>query len=144
MSVDPLDNPKSQSNNTLTLWSICFKYHLLKTRWGKLDDIAYNFMLTLPHQKLYMRNLKRKKNSHKEKSTMCHMSQYHPPKTSLGKIDDMTQSCVDIGSLKILYEKLKGKTHTKKRVQYDVFNKLLIKETRYSPLETCKPFLPMY
>ena len=37
-----------------------------KPRWGKLDDIAYNFMLTLPHQKLYMRNLNRK-NSHKER-----------------------------------------------------------------------------
>ena len=143
MSVDPLDNPKSQSNNTLTLWSICFKYHLLKTLVGKLDDIAYNFMLTLTHQKLYMRNLKRK-NSHKEKSTMYHMSQYHSPKISLRKMDDMTQSCVDIGSLKILYEKLKGKTHTKKRVQYDVFNKLLIRETRDSPPETCKPFIPIY
>ena len=41
-------------------------------------------MLTLPHQKLYMRNLKRK-NSHKEKSTMYHMSQYHLPKNPLGK-----------------------------------------------------------
>ena len=53
-------------------------------QWGKLDDIAYNFMLTLPHQKFYMRNLK-KKNSHKEKSTMYHISQYHPQ-----KMDDMT------------------------------------------------------
>ena len=41
-------------------------------------------MLTLPHQKLYMRNLKRK-NSHKEKSTIYHMSQYHLPKKPLGK-----------------------------------------------------------
>ena len=57
---------------------------------GKLDDIAYNFMLILPHQKLYMRNLKRKKNSHKEKSTMYRMFQYHPLKTSIGKIDDRT------------------------------------------------------
>ena len=55
-----------------------------KPLWGKLDDIAYNFMLTLPHQKLYMRNLN-KKNSHKEKSTMYHMSQYHLPKNPLGK-----------------------------------------------------------
>jgi len=46
-------------------------------------------MLSLPHQKLYMRNLK-KKNSHKEKSTMYHMSQYHPPETPSGKMDDMT------------------------------------------------------
>ena len=37
-----------------------------------------------------------------------------------------------------------GKTHTKKRVQYDVFNKLLIRETRDSPPETCKPFIPIY
>ena len=58
-----------------------------KPRWGKLDDIAYNVIL--PHQKLYMRNLKRK-NSNKEKSTMYHMSQYHPPKTPMGKTDDMT------------------------------------------------------
>ena len=29
----------------------------------KLDDIAYNYMMTLPHQKNYMRNLNRK-NSH--------------------------------------------------------------------------------
>jgi hypothetical protein len=29
----------------------------------------------------------------------------------------------------------KGKTHTKKRVQYDVFNKLLIGEMRDSPLK---------
>ena len=58
-------------------------------QWGKLDDIAYNFMLSLSHQKLYIRNLKRK-NSHKENSTMYHMSQYHPPKTPSGKMDDMT------------------------------------------------------
>ena len=38
----------------------------------------------------------------------------------------------------------KRKTHTKKRVQYDIFNKLLIKETRDSPPETCKHFIPMY
>ena len=55
----------------------------------KLDDIAYNYMLTLPHQKNYMRNLN-KKNSHKEKSTMYRMFQYHPPKTSMGKMDDRT------------------------------------------------------
>ena len=36
------------------------------------------------------------------------------------------------------------KTHTKKRVQYDAFNKLLIREARDSPPETCKPFVPMY
>ena len=61
------------------------------------------------------------------------------------KMDDMTQPCVDIASLKTLYEKPKGKkTHTKKRVQYDVFNKLLIREARDSPPETCKPFIPMY
>ena len=29
-------------------------------------------------------------------------------------MDDMTQSCVDIASLKTLYEKPEGKTHTKK------------------------------
>ena len=75
---------------------------------------------------------------------MYHMSQYHPPKISLRKMDDMTQSCVDIASLKTLYEKPKGKTHTKKRVQYDVFNKLLIREMRDSPPETCKPFIPIY
>ena len=34
----------------------------------------------------------------------------------------------------------KEKTHTKKRVQYDVFNKLLIRETRDSPPQTCKLF----
>ena len=35
-----------------------------------------------------------------------------------------------------LWETLKGKkTHTKKRVQYDVFNKLLIREMRDSPLK---------
>ena len=60
-----------------------------KPRWGKLDDIAHNFMLTLPHQKLYMRNLNRK-NSHKEKSTMYRMVQYHPSKTSMGKMDNRT------------------------------------------------------
>jgi hypothetical protein len=38
----------------------------------------------------------------------------------------------------------KGKTHTKKRVQYDVINKLLIREMRDSPPETCKPSIPMY
>ena len=56
---------------------------------GKIDDISYTFALALPRQKLYMRNLN-KKNSHKEKSTMYHMSQYHPPKISLRKMDDMT------------------------------------------------------
>ena len=40
---------------------------------------------------------------------MYHMSQYHPPKISLRKMDDMTQSCVDIASLKTLYENPKGK-----------------------------------
>ena len=40
---------------------------------------------------------------------MYHMSQYHPPKIFLGKMDDMTKSCVDIASLKTLYEKPKGK-----------------------------------
>jgi hypothetical protein len=38
----------------------------------------------------------------------------------------------------------KGKTHTKKRVQYDVFNKLLIGEMGDSPPKTCKPFILMY
>jgi hypothetical protein len=38
----------------------------------------------------------------------------------------------------------KGKTHTKKRVQYNVFNKLLIREMRDSPPKICKPFIPMY
>jgi hypothetical protein len=56
---------------------------------GKLDNIAYTFVLTLPHQKLYMRNLKRE-NSHKEKSTMHLMSQYHPLKTPVEKMDDIT------------------------------------------------------
>jgi len=46
-------------------------------------------VLTLHNQKPYMRNLKRK-NSHKKKSTMYLMSQYHPPKTPSGKMDDMT------------------------------------------------------
>ena len=55
-----------------------------KIWWEKIDDIAYTFVLTLPHQKLYMRNLKRE-NSHKEKSTMHLMCQYHPPKTPVGK-----------------------------------------------------------
>ena len=36
---------------------------------------------------------------------------------------------------KLYMRNLKGKTHTKKRVQYDVFNKLLIRETRDSPLK---------
>ena len=40
-----------------------------KPQWGKLDDIAFNFVLTLPHQKLYMRNPKGK-NSYKEKSAI--------------------------------------------------------------------------
>ena len=58
-------------------------------QWGKLDDIAYNFMLSLLHQKLYWRNLNRK-NSHKEKSTMYRMFQYHPSKIIMEKMDDMT------------------------------------------------------
>ena len=37
----------------------------------------------------------------------------------------------------------KGKNSYKKRVQYD-FNKLLIRETRDSPYETCKLFVSMY
>ena len=111
-----------------------------KTRWH-----AYNFMLTLPHQKLYMRNLN-KKNSHKEKSTMYRMFQYHPPKNPYGENGwydiILCQYCL---IKNFLWETLKGKkTHTKKRVQYDVFNKLLIRETRDSPPETCKPFIPMY
>jgi hypothetical protein len=44
-------------------------------------------------------------------------------------MDDMTQLCVDIASLKTLYEKPQGKTHTKKRVQYDIYNELSIRET---------------
>ena len=38
----------------------------------------------------------------------------------------------------------KRKNHTKKRVQYDIFNKLLIRETRDSPGETCKHFVPVF
>ena len=62
-----------------------------------------------------MRNLKRKKNSHKEKSTMYRMFQYHPPKISMGKIDHRTQPCVNIASLKTLYEKPKGKNSYKEK-----------------------------
>ena len=61
-----------------------------------------------------MRNLNRK-NSHKEMSTMYHMFQYHPPKTYIGKIDDRTLPCVDIASLKTLYEKPKEKNSYKEK-----------------------------
>ena len=40
-----------------------------KTRWRKIDDIAYTFVLTLPHQKLYMRNHKWK--THIKKKVQC-------------------------------------------------------------------------
>ena len=40
-----------------------------KNPWGKIDDIAYTFALALPHQKLYMRNLKGK--THIKKRVQC-------------------------------------------------------------------------
>ena len=40
-----------------------------KPLWGKIDDIAYIFVLALPHQKLYMRNLKGK--THIKKRVQC-------------------------------------------------------------------------
>ena len=55
----------------------------------KLDDIAYTFIDIASSKTLYEKHQKGK-NSHKEKSTMYHMSQYHPPKISSEKIDDMT------------------------------------------------------
>jgi hypothetical protein len=62
-------------------------YHLLKTWWGKLDDIAYSFVDIDLSKTLYE---KPQKNSHKDNSTMHHMSQYHPPKTPMGKMGHMT------------------------------------------------------
>ena len=55
----------------------------------KLDDIAYTFIDIASSKTLYEKPQK-KKNSHKEKSTMYRMFQYHPLKTSIGKIDDRT------------------------------------------------------
>ena len=68
-------------------------------------------------------------NSHKEKSTMHLMSQYHPPKTPVRKNGWYDITLCWYCLIKTLYEKPQGKTHTKKRVQYDVCNKLLIRET---------------
>ena len=127
----------------MTLWSICFKYHLSETRWGKLDDIAYNFMLSLPHQKNYMRNLYRK-NSHKEKSTMNRMFQYHPPKNLFGKNRwydiVLCRYCI---IKNFIWETQRENSYKEKSAIW-CFNKLLIRETRESPPETCKPFVPMY
>jgi hypothetical protein len=52
--------PKNPDGENLMIWHITLYRHCLV-------------------KKLYMRNLERK-NSNKEKSTMYHMSQYHPPK----------------------------------------------------------------
>jgi hypothetical protein len=82
-------------------------------------------------------------NSHKEKSTMHLMSQYRPPKTPVEKMNDMTHPCVAIASLKILYEKPQKKTH-KKRVQYDICNKLLIRETPPDTSKHRSKFIPMH
>ena len=86
-------------------------------------------MLTLPHQKLYMRNLKRE-NSHKEKSTMHLMSQNRPPKTPVRKNGWYDITLYWYCLIKnFIWVTQKEKTHTKKIVQYDVCNKLLIRET---------------
>ena len=55
----------------------------------KLDDIAFNFVLTLLHQKLYMRNLKRK-NSHKKRVQCIIYPNIIHQKTPSGKMDDIT------------------------------------------------------
>ena len=55
----------------------------------KLDDIAYTFVLTLPHQKLYMRNHKWK--THIMKRVQCIICHNITLQKSLwGKMDDMT------------------------------------------------------
>ena len=103
---------------------MCFKYYLPKTPLGKIDD---TFMLALPHQKFYMRNLKWK--THIKKRVQC-MSENHPPKTPWEKNGwyDMTL-CWYCLIKNFIWETPREKTHRKKRVQYDVCNKLLFRET---------------
>ena len=105
-----------------------------KPRWGKLDDIAYNVIL--PHQKLYMRNLKRK-NSNKEKSTMYHMSQYHPPKNPYGENGwydiILCQYCL---IKNFLWETLKGKNSYKEKSEIWCFQQVINqRDERLSPLK---------
>ena len=58
------------------------------------------------------------------------MSQYHPPKTPVGKNGwyDITL-CWYCLIKNFIWKNQREKTHTKKRVQYNVCNKLLIRET---------------
>ena len=58
-----------------------------KTRWYSIY-LCWHWLI----KNIIWETLKRK-NSNKEKSTMYHMSQYHPPKTPSGKMDDMTVFC---------------------------------------------------
>ena len=54
----------------------------------KLDDIAYIFVDIASSKTLYEKPQKGK--THIKKRVQCIMSQYHPPKTPSGKMDDMT------------------------------------------------------
>ena len=59
-------------------------------------------------------------------------------------MDDMTWHCVDIASLKILYEKPKGKNSYKEKSAVWCFQQVINqRDERLSP-ETCKLFIPMY
>ena len=63
-----------------------------KPQWEKIDDIAYTFVLTLPHQKLYMRNLKGKTHIKKRVQYILCPNIVHQ-KPIWGKIDDDITLC---------------------------------------------------
>ena len=127
----------------MTLWSIYFKYHLPKTPVGKIDDIAYTFALALPHQKLCMRNIKRKTHIKKRVQCMLCPNIIHQKPHGKNGWYDMTL-CWYCLIKNFIWETAREKL-IEKRVQYDVCNKLVF--LRDSPPDTCKyqiKFSPMY
>ena len=127
----------------MTLWSICFKYHLPKTRWEKLDDIAHTFVDIVSSKTLYKKPQKGK--THIKKRVQCIICPNIIHQKPFGKNGWYDIVLCRYYLIKKLYMRNpKEKNSYKKRVHYDIFNKLLIRETRDSPPKTCKLFVPMY
>ena len=126
----------------MTLWSICFKY-LPKTPVGKIDDIAYTFALALSHQNFIWEISKEKLTLRKEYNA-CYV-RVSSTKNPMGKMDDMTWPCIDIASLKTLYEKPQRKNSKKEKSAIWCLQQVTIQ--RDSPPDTCKyqiKFVPTY
>jgi hypothetical protein len=84
-------------------------------------------------------------NSHKEKSTMHLMSQYHPLKTLVGKNGRYDMTLCWYCLIKTLYEKPKRKNSHKEKSAIWCLQHVI--NQRDSPLDTNKPqskFIPMH